>query len=75
MTKGKPDLVGIPDGARSAKSISLGKCEHGTIFIMLRDEKGEVFAYGSMDQITALELANDIAENVGIDVGDEATQH
>lgn len=39
-----------------AKSISLSRCEHGSVFVHLHGEDGDVFATASMDIETAVEF-------------------
>jgi hypothetical protein len=70
----------MPDPIR-AKSLSLSYCAHGTVYINLHDEAGEIFALASMSVETAADVLDDLSdaceEALAIQVaaaGDEPTE-
>lgn len=58
-----------------AAGISVGRCEHGSIFIHFHDADGEIFALASMDLACAIDVQEDfqaeivtVAKAQGVDV-------
>ncbi|MFN3582945.1 hypothetical protein [Phenylobacterium sp.] len=47
-----------------AASISISRCEHGTIFIHLHDGAGSVFAVAPMDVHVAADVLEDLGDQV-----------
>lgn len=54
----------IVQGAYSARSISIACCEHGQVFVRLHDRAGNVFAFGCVDQGTALALDGELRQAI-----------
>lgn len=47
-----------------AKSISAVCCEHGAVFIRLHGQDGKIFAAGSMEAPTALQLSEQVLDAI-----------
>ena len=51
-------------GQLSASSLSISSCGHGSVFIRLHGPDGEIFAYASMPALVAVDVSNDLVDEI-----------